>query len=155
MSGWVPFLHKNSKNQHGWYKRPLLDTIPDQLHPTPTLTTYLRNNILVSYPLTRFTNFQVTVFQVVHPPKSYKHSMKMWVSLQTKQNSCYWINPLKPKLVHIIFNNSVRTPEKTPVLTIKNVEWLTLFKEIIPDYIENHTKHMNTKWTAAVKLGCT
>jgi hypothetical protein len=40
-------------------------------------------------------------------------------------------DPLKPKLVQIIFNNSVRTAKKTPHFTIININWLMLFKEII------------------------
>jgi hypothetical protein len=56
------------------------------------------------------------------------------------------INPLKPKLVRIIFKNSVRIAKKTQHFTITNINWLTLFKGIIAVYTENHTKHINTKW---------
>jgi hypothetical protein len=50
------------------------------------------------------------------------------------------INPLKPKLVQIIFKNLVRTAKKTQHFTIKKINWLTLFKEIIAVYSKNHTK---------------
>jgi hypothetical protein len=47
---------------------------------------------------------------------------------------------LKPNLAWIIFKNSVRTAKKTQPFTITKINWLTLFKEIIPIYGENHTK---------------
>jgi hypothetical protein len=50
------------------------------------------------------------------------------------------INPMKPKLVLIIFNNSVRTAKKTQLFTITKISWLMLFKKIIAVYSENHTK---------------
>jgi hypothetical protein len=49
-------------------------------------------------------------------------------------------NPLKPKLVYIIFKNSVRTSKRTPHFTITKINWLMLFKEIIVVYSENDTK---------------
>jgi hypothetical protein len=49
-------------------------------------------------------------------------------------------NPLKPKLVKIIFKNSVRTAKKTLHFTITNINWLTLFKEIIVVYSENNNE---------------
>jgi hypothetical protein len=55
------------------------------------------------------------------------------------------INSLKPKLVQIIFTDSVRTAKKTQHFTIKKINWLTLFKEIIAVYTENHTKDTNNK----------
>jgi hypothetical protein len=44
-----------------------------------------------------------------------------------------------------IFTDSVHTAKKTPHFTVTKISWLTLFKEIIADYSENHLKHMNTK----------
>jgi hypothetical protein len=41
----------------------------------------------------------------------------------------------------MIFKNSVLTAKKTPHFTITKINWLTLFKEIIAVYTENHTKH--------------
>jgi len=38
------------------------------------------------------------------------------------------INPLKPKLVYILFKNPVRTSKRTPHFTITKINWLTLFK---------------------------
>jgi hypothetical protein len=55
-------------------------------------------------------------------------------------------NPLKPKLVQIIFKNSVRTAKKTQLFTITKIKFLTLFDEIIAVYSENHTKNINTKF---------
>jgi hypothetical protein len=43
------------------------------------------------------------------------------------------------------FKNSVRTAKKTQHFTITKINWLTLFKEIIAVYCENHTKPINTK----------
>jgi hypothetical protein len=40
--------------------------------------------------------------------------------------------------------NSVRTAKKTQHFTITNINWLTLFKEMITVCFENHTKPMNT-----------
>jgi hypothetical protein len=34
--------------------------------------------------------------------------------------------------------NSVRTSKRTPHITITKINWLTLFKEIIPVYTVNH-----------------
>jgi hypothetical protein len=41
------------------------------------------------------------------------------------------INPLKPKLVYIVFKNSVRTSKRTPQFTITNMNTLILFKETV------------------------
>jgi hypothetical protein len=56
-----------------------------------------------------------------------------------------YYNPLKPKLVQIMFNNSVRTAKKTRHFTITKISWLTLFKEIIAVYSENYTKPVSIK----------
>jgi hypothetical protein len=40
--------------------------------------------------------------------------------------------------------NSVRTSKRTPHFTITKINWLTLFKEIIDVYSENHTKPLHT-----------
>jgi hypothetical protein len=45
----------------------------------------------------------------------------------------------------VIFKNSVRTAKKPPHFTITNINWLTLFKEIIHVYTEHHTKAVSTK----------
>jgi hypothetical protein len=52
-------------------------------------------------------------------------------------------NALKPILVKIIFQHSVRTPKKTQPMTITKISWLMLFKEIIVVYSENHMKAIN------------
>jgi hypothetical protein len=42
-----------------------------------------------------------------------------------------------------MFKNSARTAKKTPHFTITKINWLTLFKEIIAVYSENHMKTIN------------
>jgi hypothetical protein len=39
-----------------------------------------------------------------------------------------YINPLKTKLVYILFKNPVRTSKRTQGFTITKINWLTLFK---------------------------
>jgi hypothetical protein len=56
------------------------------------------------------------------------------------------INPLKMKLIWIIFYNPLRTSKKTQRIYITKINWL-MFKEIISVYSENHTKPINsTLW---------
>jgi hypothetical protein len=38
----------------------------------------------------------------------------------------------------MLFKNSVRTSKRTPHFTITKINWLTLFKEIIAVYSDNH-----------------
>jgi hypothetical protein len=57
----------------------------------------------------------------------------------------YLCNPLKLKLVYVLFNNSVRTAKKTQHFTVTKIDRLTLFKEIIAVCGESNTKHTNTK----------
>jgi hypothetical protein len=45
----------------------------------------------------------------------------------------------------MLFKNSVRTSKRTPHFTITKINWLTLFKEIIAVYIQNHAEPINTK----------
>jgi hypothetical protein len=45
----------------------------------------------------------------------------------------------------MLFKNPVRALKRTPPFTITAINWLTLFKEIIAVYSENHTKPMDTK----------
>jgi hypothetical protein len=49
----------------------------------------------------------------------------------------------------MLFKNPVRTSKKTPHLTITKINWLTLFKEMIAVYSENHTE------TVTIKCGVT
>jgi hypothetical protein len=44
----------------------------------------------------------------------------------------------------MLFKNTVRTAKKTQLFTITNINWLTLFKEIIAVYFENNIKPTNT-----------
>jgi hypothetical protein len=43
-----------------------------------------------------------------------------------------------------------RTAKKTPRFTVTKINRLTLFKEIIAVYGENHMKHINTNWRVIV-----
>jgi hypothetical protein len=43
--------------------------------------------------------------------------------------------------------NPIRTAKKTQPFTVTKINRLTLFKEIIAVYCENHTEHVNTKWS--------
>jgi hypothetical protein len=45
----------------------------------------------------------------------------------------------------MLFKNSARTPKRSPNFTITSINFLTLFKEIITVYSENHAKPINTK----------
>jgi hypothetical protein len=47
----------------------------------------------------------------------------------------------------MLFKNSVRTSKGTPHFTITPMNFLTLFKEIIAVYSENHAKPTNTKYS--------
>jgi hypothetical protein len=53
-----------------------------------------------------------------------------WVAtVSGKYAAEQWMfNPLKPKLVQIIFKDSGRTSKRTPHFTITKINWLTLFK---------------------------
>jgi hypothetical protein len=66
--------------------------------------------------------------------------MKQWKIFPTL---CF--DPFKPKLVYIIFNNSVRNLKRTLPVTITNINLLTLLKEIIHVYTEKLTDPINTK----------
>jgi hypothetical protein len=43
----------------------------------------------------------------------------------------------------MLFKKSVRTSKRTPHFTITEINWLTLFKEMIAVYTENHTRTIN------------
>jgi hypothetical protein len=47
----------------------------------------------------------------------------------------------------MLFKNPVRTSKRTPRFTITKINWLTLFKEIIAVYSENHAKPIKTKYS--------
>jgi hypothetical protein len=57
------------------------------------------------------------------------------------------VNPLKTKLIYILFRNPVRTSKRTPNFTITKINWLMLIKEIITAYSENHAKPIKTKYS--------
>jgi hypothetical protein len=44
----------------------------------------------------------------------------------------------------MLFKNPVLNSKRTPHFTITNINCLTLFKEIIAVYSENHTKYLAT-----------
>jgi hypothetical protein len=54
------------------------------------------------------------------------------------------VNPLKPKLVHIILKKSARTSKKTLQFTITMLNWLMPLKEMVPVYAESHTRSTQT-----------
>jgi hypothetical protein len=45
----------------------------------------------------------------------------------------------------MLFKNSVRTSKRTPYFTSTEINWLTVFKEIIAVYSENYAKPINAK----------
>jgi hypothetical protein len=45
----------------------------------------------------------------------------------------------------MLFKNPVRTSKRTPHFTVTKINWLTVFKEIITVYSNNHAKPINTK----------
>jgi hypothetical protein len=51
----------------------------------------------------------------------------------------------------MLFKNAVRTSKRTPHFTITEINWLTLFKEVISVYSENNTKHVNIQ-NAALQI---
>jgi hypothetical protein len=53
---------------------------------------------------------------------------------------------LKPELVEIILKNPGRTSKRTSHFTIIKINWIMLFKEVIPVYSENRTKPINAKY---------
>jgi hypothetical protein len=54
------------------------------------------------------------------------------------------INPLKPKLISVIFKNTVCTAKEATHFNITEINWLMLFKEIIATYSENHVELVYT-----------
>jgi hypothetical protein len=55
------------------------------------------------------------------------------------------MNPLKSKIVQIIFKNPVRTSKRTPHFTNSKINWLMLFKEIIAVKNEKRKEPINIK----------
>jgi hypothetical protein len=55
----------------------------------------------------------------------------------------------------MLFKNPVRTSKRTPHFTITNINWLTLFKEIIAVYSENHTKQAQNTELLIIEVGGT
>jgi hypothetical protein len=51
----------------------------------------------------------------------------------------------------MLFKNSVRTSKRTPHFTITDINWLSLFKEIIAVYSENHIEHIPSAKLLIVK----
>jgi hypothetical protein len=50
----------------------------------------------------------------------------------------------------MLFKNAVRTSRRTPHFTITKIYWLTLFKEIIAVYTDNHA--MSIKQNAVLLI---
>jgi hypothetical protein len=53
-------------------------------------------------------------------------------------------HPLKLELNLNFIKTAVSTTQKAPCITIKNINWLVLFKEMFAIYLNSHTKHINT-----------
>jgi hypothetical protein len=58
-------------------------------------------------------------------------------------------NPLKPRLVQILFEDSVRISKRAQHFTITKINCLILFKETTPVYSDNDKKLRNIKRKAA------
>jgi hypothetical protein len=56
---------------------------------------------------------------------------------------------LGSRSLSITFKNSVRTSKRTAYFTITKINWLTLFKEIIAAYTDNHTRPINRERSVA------
>jgi hypothetical protein len=63
------------------------------------------------------------------------------------------LSHLQPQLACVMLKKSVRTAKKTQHLTITKFNRLTLFKEIIAVYSENHTEHVKAPW-AECRIDC-
>jgi hypothetical protein len=55
----------------------------------------------------------------------------------------YWFNPSKHQ-VHLYLKKSVPTLNKIQHVSMTTINWLTLFRETVAVYSENHKKHINT-----------
>jgi hypothetical protein len=55
------------------------------------------------------------------------------------QAPAFILSRLKPKLVYVVLKNSVRTSKRTQLVTITNINLLTLL-EVIPVYAHNFTE---------------
>jgi hypothetical protein len=62
---------------------------------------------------------------------------------------------MKPSDFGVTFTNSARTAKKTPHITVTKTNRLTLFKEMIAVYCENHTKPVTNSQLLTVKAGGT
>jgi hypothetical protein len=47
----------------------------------------------------------------------------------------------------MLFKNSVRTSKRTLHLTITTINWLMSFKELIPVFVDNHTKQIYSSYS--------
>jgi hypothetical protein len=75
----------------------------------------------VRFRVLTYTNEEMAIFWEVAPCNP--------VDIDRSLGATYFVlNPLKRKLVQIIFKDSVRTSKRTPYFTITKIDWLTLFK---------------------------
>jgi hypothetical protein len=79
--------------------------------------------------------------------ENYTKTVNIILNVKTRDENevTTLLNLLKPKLVQILFKDSVRTSKRTPHFTITKINCLKLFKEIIAVYSENHAKPIKTK----------
>jgi hypothetical protein len=98
---------------------------------------YLRITDVVYNKTNKFDNRSaISDFAIIQLTKNNISSVR-----QQHFSNLTAFNPLKPKLVQIIYKNSERTAKKTQDFTITKINWLRLFKEIIAVHSENRTKH--------------
>jgi hypothetical protein len=71
--------------------------------------------------------------------------MPLDMGLPEGRSSGLKLKPVKRKLIQVMCKNSARATKKTPHFTVTKINRLTLFKEIIAVYCENHTKPIETK----------
>jgi hypothetical protein len=100
-------------------------------------------SVLTDEHLTELVRTAVTTYQPTF--KRVTAYPEFWTLILYLYNTLF--NPLKSKPVYIVLKDSVRTSKRTPHLTITEVNWLTMFKEVIPVYAENRTKPWNTNWS--------
>jgi hypothetical protein len=122
-----------------------------QLHPYAPHISWRQSTLAVTFrmgalhygdcsPLPPVTSRYVCPYVFLSGSETFRFVLlipsRSWSSQRT-----FSFNPLIPRLVWIIFKNSVRTAKKTQHFTITKINWLTLFKEIIAVYTENLTKY--------------
>jgi hypothetical protein len=122
-----------SRSGHrGYRKNPL--PLPGIEHRSPGHPVRSQTLYWLSYPGTLPITRTVRKYSQYFTTRSNGNNLAI-----THSCRLVFLNPLKPTYVYILFKNSVRTSKRTLLATITNINLLTLFKEIIAIYAENHT----------------